>query len=501
MAAAPALGDFEPGAPSLGDPILPQIGNGGYDALHYDIDLRYDPEENRLEPPTGSTMIATATQDLSRFSLDFQDDLTITSVSVDGVPASFDRKRARPRLGDNPDASQPYKLYITPQDGIEDGSRFTVVVDYSGKPKAIVDLDGSSEGWIRACSPAGCDGSFTLNEPWGAQSWFPSNNHPSDKATAVTRLTVPPTHTGLGVGELVSRTANWDGTVTWVWQESNPTATYLFTGTVGRFDVEQGSMRTALDGTTLPIFNVVDSAATATRKEAVAGSARAQPGIIDFISKRLGPYPFGSTGVVAGWVTDVGYALENQTKPHFPGEKDGPKVPRSLLSHELAHQWMGNSVSPRWWNVVWFNEGWATLTELQWSAARDSSQMTPGQFMRFVYASPASRWRVAPAILDRDPAYLFDDFVVYSRPAAMLEGLRRIIGNQRFFALARRIGAEHRYADITRKQFRRAAVVESGFAGKRANRLRRYLDQWLLWERKPRLSWKDFRQTARWSAS
>ncbi len=43
---------------------------------------------------------------------------------------------------------------------------------------------------MRACSKSGsCDGSFTVNEPIGAQSWFPSNNHMSDKATFATSIT------------------------------------------------------------------------------------------------------------------------------------------------------------------------------------------------------------------------------------------------------------------------------------------------------------------------
>ena len=55
IAAAPAgAQDFRPGSKSLGDPLLPQIGNGGYDVRHYAIDLDYDPDANRLEPGTGS---------------------------------------------------------------------------------------------------------------------------------------------------------------------------------------------------------------------------------------------------------------------------------------------------------------------------------------------------------------------------------------------------------------------------------------------------------------
>ena len=66
------------------------------------------------------------------------------------------------------------------------------------------------EGWIPACYPLNppqtCDGAFVVNEPMGAQSWFPSNNYPTDKATFDTLITVPNAKTALGVGELAART-------------------------------------------------------------------------------------------------------------------------------------------------------------------------------------------------------------------------------------------------------------------------------------------------------
>ena len=62
-------GQFQPGAPGLGDPYFPLDGNGGYDVQHYLLDVTYDPATDVL---TGvATIRARATQDLSQFNLDF----------------------------------------------------------------------------------------------------------------------------------------------------------------------------------------------------------------------------------------------------------------------------------------------------------------------------------------------------------------------------------------------------------------------------------------------
>src|SRR5687768_10624451 len=60
-----------PGAPGIGDRLYPTLGNGGYDAKHYTLSLRY-PTAARSQTVVGVlTMKAKATQALSRFNLDF----------------------------------------------------------------------------------------------------------------------------------------------------------------------------------------------------------------------------------------------------------------------------------------------------------------------------------------------------------------------------------------------------------------------------------------------
>src|SRR5262245_40409555 len=182
LAATPAAfakPDNQLGSRSLGDPLLPQLGNGGYDVEHYRIKLDYDPAANRFDSAT-TKIVATATQRLREFSLDFQD-LDVSSVTVDGRAADFSQVNATPDRSPIPEVTQPMKLVVEPLPTTrpKKGRTFTVKIEYSGDPQPMTDPDESIEGWIRACYPLSgpqtCDGAFVVGEPMGSRSWFPSN--------------------------------------------------------------------------------------------------------------------------------------------------------------------------------------------------------------------------------------------------------------------------------------------------------------------------------------
>ena len=138
--ALPATGNADPGgkgrgkpvagARTLGDPLLPQIGNGGYDVKHYRIQLAYDPANNTFTSAR-TTIRARATQTLKEFSLDFQD-LDVASVTVDGRTAQFAQVDATPQLSSNPAVTQPMKLVVDPHPSTrpKKDHDFTIVVRY-----------------------------------------------------------------------------------------------------------------------------------------------------------------------------------------------------------------------------------------------------------------------------------------------------------------------------------------------------------------------------------
>src|SRR3954447_23565687 len=84
-AAAPS-----PGSAGVGDRLFPQLGNGGYDVQHYDVDLRYATSAPS-QPLQGTVnILARATQALSRFDLDFSG-RSVGAIFVNGTPASWRR--------------------------------------------------------------------------------------------------------------------------------------------------------------------------------------------------------------------------------------------------------------------------------------------------------------------------------------------------------------------------------------------------------------------------
>lgn len=479
-----------PGSRSLGDPLFPQTGNGGYDARHYDIDLDYDPLTNVFNSAT-TTISARATQALSEFSFDFQD-LDVSSVTVNGVAAQFEQVDAEPQLSDNPVVTQPMKLVVTPATPLADGQDFSVVVNYSGTPVRIIDADTSSEGWIPACyGPSGtptCDGSFVVNEPNGSQGWYPSNDHPTDKATFDTSITVPNTHVAWGIGELESRVPAGLGTWTWNWSEDDLTSTYLTTATVGLFDYSVRAILEDSTGRALPGYFGIDTSFTPTEKSDVDAIFSETEGMLNFLSDHYGAYPLDSIGGVQDRTVGVGYALEVQTKPHYASLGS---ISLSTHLHEIAHQWFGNTVTLEQWTDIWFNEGWAQYSEWIWGFETQGGDDPAVIFTDLYDNTDPEEWEVAPAVLDGDPSLLFSGFPQYDRGAMVVYATSVILGEQGFAELIDRLMTDFRYDNVSTQEF--IALVEeiSGFSGQQLETLGEFYDQWLYGEEKPTLLPED----------
>lgn len=422
--------DPQPGANGVDDPYYPTIGNGGYDVQHYTLDLTWDKSSSTI---AGTVMLeAVATQDLSAFNLDFWG-FAVSDVHVDDVAAAFVRTES--------------EMTITPAEPLMADSTFTVAVTYSGVPGEDVpeNVRIFGQGWVQYDG-----GVFVASEPNGAAFWYPVNDHPQDKAAYTFRITVPNPYIVAANGLLLETLDNGD-TSTYVWETTYPVASYLVTVNIGQFIVQN---QTGPDG--LPIRNYFPAAFFTNG----ITTFRRTSEMIELFSELFAPYPFEAYGVVVA-AAPLPFALETQTLSLFgtgifttnrPGGAD------SVIAHELAHMWFGDSVSPKTWQDIWLNEGFATYASWLWFE-HDGGMAVLESIVRDSYAQfvqPSGILIGSPS-----PERLFDG-AVYVRGALTLHALRVKVGDEAFFTIMRTYYDRYQYGTASIADFIAVAEEISG---------------------------------------
>jgi len=442
-----------PGSAGLGDRLYPTLGNGGYDALHYDLDLRYATSAPSQGIDGTVTMRARAGKSLSRFDLDFSG-ASVGSVTVDGRTARFSRVGA--------------ELVITPRRPIAKHARFVVKVRHFTAEPTEPDPDQllSTAFFITP------DGSATSGQPNAMHSVYPSNDHPRDKASFSFRFDVPAGTTAVANGVRTGKRTQGGRTI-WRYEQRQPMATELTQLAVGDFSVIR---RPAVDG--VGVRDVVPTRLVADYRQKL-GVERSQ---LRWMSRRVGAYPFDRYGTLIVDTT-LGFALETQTLSLF----DTPwftQYPRGLwdpvMLHELAHQWFGDSVAPWEWSDVWLNEGHASWYEYTYAAPRgylpdDAGFDTLTQLMRTVYRlGDVFRQDFGPVArpLSGDVFDVFSPQAYYGG-ALVLYALRQKVGNADFRRIER--AWVHRYEgrSASTQDFIRLASQVSG------RDLHRFLSRWV----------------------
>ena len=427
------------------DPTYPGLGDHGYRARHYTVRVTYGLHSHRL---TGTTTIrARATSDLTSFDLDLR--LATRSVKVDGKPAHF--------------SMHDGKLTVTPAQPITDGTSFTTRVRYAGLP-ARIHYPEAGYGWMR--TP---DGALVAGEPWAASSWFPSNDHPTQKAPFDIFVTTAARKQVVSNGVLVSRRHAAHRRTRWHWRMKRPMATYLAYLEIGDFTFERGHSKAGV-----PYLYAISKHLGTVRKAAVT-SLRRTPRIIDFYARKFGRYPFPSVG---GTLANARFpfSLENQGRPQYSKEFFDYGTNDGVIAHELGHMWFGDEVSLERWSDIWLNEGFAQWSEWLWEDHSGEIPMRDNFENAWYGESTPGFWSIPIGEPTRSQMF---NWAIYDRGAMTLAALRRVIGSDHFFTLLRTWVRRHRYGNATTEQFEALAEQISG------RDLTSFFDVWLRTTKKP----------------
>ena len=424
------------GADGVGDAMFPHMGNGGYQADHYDVDLDVDVAANTFRKAK-VTMQATAQQNLSSLNLDFRG-FDIQKITVNGDEAKFKR--------------QDQELTIIPGQALQADQPFSLSVEYSGKPKPFhSEAAPVTIGWVGFKR-----GTYVVSEPDGTPSWMPVNDHPTNKASFNFNVTVDKPYVVAANGTLQG-VDDLGGKATYHWKAKDKMASYLTTVQIGNYVERKG---VSPGGIPLRHYFPKDIADKAAYDFGRTGE------MVDHFSQLFGPYPFETYGVIVMDAQIGGAALETQTLPLYEkGMVTGDRRLEFVYAHEMVHQWFGDSVSVKAWKDVWLNEGFATYGEWLWREKSEGRQITDriaerthAQLgdIRSTLADQSHELQAGRSIGDPAVQELFGE-QVYRRGALTLHALRETVGDETFFKTIQTYAERFRGKNASTEDFRDVA--------------------------------------------
>jgi aminopeptidase N len=413
----------------IGDPYVPTAGGWGYDVGSYAVDVRFDPASGRLEGRT--TVTLTPRMDLATIHLDLA--LTATSVVSNGVSLSFSQ------TGTDLAISAP----TPPLGSFREGSAVSLVISYEGRP-IDVRLGGEGAVYVRE------DETLIAGEPDSAPVWFPANEHPSDPATYTFTVSVPEGYQAICAGALLSHDVI-AGRDVWRWAVTDETVTYATMLAAGHYDIatEQARIGDRTVSAVYAVSRLADEPARAMRW------LRESPQAATTLTRWLGPYPIATIGGIVPGVDPWWGGLEISGRPIYHPQTVGS---RAVLHHELAHMWLGDTVTLQRWDDLFINESLTSYAE--WLAEEaDGRASVEARFTHLYDTSKDSFWRQRLS----DPGSGRQLFTrVYDRGAMAVHATRVAMGDAAFFPFFRAWAQQRgpRSLELWRDQAQQASPVD-----------------------------------------
>jgi aminopeptidase N len=417
--------------------------------LHFDVDLTFDEQMSQLAEAHTKITVEVLAATLDRVDFDFGD-MVVDSVLLAGQPSKFDRTSET--------------LNVLLPSTVKRGNRIDITVNYHGQP---------TDGLIFAKDRDGNPSATGDNWPNRVHYWIPALDHPSAKATVTFTISAPQRYQVVANGKFVSLTGN-AAVSHWKFDEKKAIPAYCM-----MVAVNQGAIiNSPNDGVPL-LYNVPQR----DREYAVKGFSPGAPAVA-FFSQTVAPYPYEKLALIVG-ATRFG-GMENssaivfannlfdqrQTDLNAPAGNSNsisahfgiPTRLESIVAHEIAHQWFGDSVTESTWADLWLSEGFATYFAGLFIQKYDGEDAFH-EYMRDAsqrYLNFAKRSRFP--IHDTETTNLMGLLNAnnYEKGAWVLHMLRSQLGDEAFFKGVRAYYNAHKEANATTEDLREALEKASG---------------------------------------
>jgi aminopeptidase N/puromycin-sensitive aminopeptidase len=155
--------------------------------------------------------------------------------------------------------------------------------------------------------------------------------------------------------------------------------------------------------------------------------------------------------------------LVNKRDGALPAKKEVT----GTVAHEMAHLWLGDLVTPAWWDNIWLNEGFATWMEnkeaakehphwgFEQDAAMDKNRTMDEDAGRTT--RPIRARAETPAEIDE----MFDD-IAYGKAGEVIAMVENWVGEETFRKGVQAYVAAHEYGNATAEDFWNAQSTVSG---------------------------------------
>ncbi len=404
-----------------------------WDVTHLDLDLALDLDHGHV---TGrATLDATRLGAPSKVLTLHQRHLRIDEVLVDGKPVPY-----HTRL-DRLDIEVPV-----------DRQAVQVAIRYEAEPMSGLHFRGIADAPQQEAKVV-----WSQGEAEQHRYWFPSWDHPTDRFTVSTHLTVAGDQAAYAIGTLQEKTPLNDGRVRWSYRLEEPVVNYLVAIMAGEVD------EVVLEGEApVPLTLLVPKGQSAeAARRATAPTAQMFAYFQDVLDEPF-PYPtyrqVFAPRFLYGGMENPGFVLLADWL-RIDCDDEDPTHAHRVVAHELAHQWFGDLLTCQGWTNLWLNEGFATYWAARWESDAGGDPLFAERLHGWHGASLGSGRPVAPIA----PTYQGrDNDQVYVQGASVLRMLEVQLGRDTFDAAIRTWVERHKGQLVSTDQLRRVFWDVSG---------------------------------------